>query len=97
MEYAGFKKSEAGPVRWGQIATKITGDIAKVEADREKSAKRFKKALMMLRRPLGIFPRVKTKTLILLLLVAQARPETLGWNLRSECKQGDMKMLMASG
>ncbi len=44
MEYAGFKKSEAGPVRWGQIATKITGDIAKVEADREKKREEVQKS-----------------------------------------------------
>ena len=35
MEYAGFKRSEGGPVRWGKIATQITDDIAKVEKDRQ--------------------------------------------------------------
>jgi len=45
MEYAGFKKAEGGPVRWGEIATKITGDLAKVDlarkAQREVIQKQF--------------------------------------------------------
>tara|TARA_R110000751_G_scaffold7210_2_gene29805 strand:+ start:1795 stop:3894 length:2100 start_codon:yes stop_codon:yes gene_type:complete len=36
MEYAGFKKAEGGPVKWGEIATKITGDLATVKEDRQK-------------------------------------------------------------
>lgn len=35
MEYAGFKKAEGGPVKWGEIATKITGDLAKIDTERQ--------------------------------------------------------------
>jgi len=35
MEYAGFKASDTGPVKWGEIATKITGDLAKIDKDRQ--------------------------------------------------------------